>query len=175
MDGGRTVEYAIRLKPYFVKGIEIFPNMVEYANAYAKSRGVKNVEFLLTQINNIDLENESIDNLITYDVIEHVEDPFSTMQEIYRILKPGGYCYIKFPPYDCMNAHHLDNITRLPFLHWLFSPFNIHKAFNRILENPPKYFQRTCPKRSIPLKSHNGKRYVLENLNGLTSYEFFVF
>lgn len=35
-------------------------------------------------------------------VIEHVSDPYSTLKEVYRILKPGGIFVMETPRYDTL-------------------------------------------------------------------------
>jgi ubiquinone/menaquinone biosynthesis C-methylase UbiE len=42
-------------------------------------------------------ENESVDAIICMNLLEHVDDPFTAIKEIYRILKPGGYVYFDTP------------------------------------------------------------------------------
>lgn len=48
-------------------------------------------------IENIDLEDEEIDLIICYHVLEHVDDDIKALKELYRILKASGQCYIQTP------------------------------------------------------------------------------
>ena len=48
-------------------------------------------------IENIDLEDKSIDVIICYHVLEHIINDGKAISELYRILKPGGSCYIQTP------------------------------------------------------------------------------
>lgn len=41
--------------------------------------------------------DESFDLVIHLDVLEHVFNPFQALKEIYRTLKPGGYCIFTAP------------------------------------------------------------------------------
>lgn len=43
-------------------------------------------------------EDNSLDLVISQEVLEHIEDPFSTIEEVQRVLRPGGkfYCQIPF-------------------------------------------------------------------------------
>jgi SAM-dependent methyltransferase len=45
----------------------------------------------------IPLPDCSIDLVVTQETLEHVEDPFKAMQEIFRVLKPGGTIYLQLP------------------------------------------------------------------------------
>jgi len=44
-------------------------------------------------LNDLTFENNSIDIIITTEVMEHVYEPWKAFKEIYRVLKPGG-CHI---------------------------------------------------------------------------------
>lgn len=45
----------------------------------------------------IPLPSASVDLVITQEVLEHVADPFKAIEEIHRVLKPGGTLYIQLP------------------------------------------------------------------------------
>ncbi len=44
-----------------------------------------------------EVADESFNVIICTDVLEHTLDPFSAASELYRILKPGGYCLVSTP------------------------------------------------------------------------------
>lgn len=52
---------------------------------------------LALNIEEIDLDDDSIDTIICYHVLEHVENDIAAMQELFRILKPTGVCFIQTP------------------------------------------------------------------------------
>ena len=70
----------------------------------------------------IDLADESVGAILSFDTLEHVEGPRKAMQEIHRILKPGGLVVISsvmdFPIHD------------YPHDYWRFTP----EAFRSILK-----------------------------------------
>lgn len=45
------------------------------------------------------LGNDTFDLIYCSSVIEHLEDPNNLLQESWRVLKPGGYLYLSFPPF----------------------------------------------------------------------------
>lgn len=49
-----------------------------------------------------DLQNESIDVIISCHVIEHVPDPFSFINRAFELLKPGGKLILETPTYDSL-------------------------------------------------------------------------
>lgn len=52
---------------------------------------------ILADIHNLPISNNSADGIICMSVLEHVENPFKVVEEIYRILKPGGKGFIYVP------------------------------------------------------------------------------
>lgn len=45
----------------------------------------------------IDELDNSFDTILCYHVLEHIPDDRKAMSELYRVLKPGGICYIQTP------------------------------------------------------------------------------
>ena len=54
----------------------------------------RNVDFRQGDINELPLEDEEIDVALVFLVIHHVEDPGTELQEIRRVLRPGGLVLI---------------------------------------------------------------------------------
>lgn len=73
-----------------VIGVDMTPEMIEKARENAENNGVKNVEFRLGEIENLPVEDNSVDVVISNCVINLSSDKPKVFQEIYRILKPGG-------------------------------------------------------------------------------------
>ena len=73
-------------------------------------------------LHDIELADESVGSVLSLDTLEHVEYPHRAMQEIHRVLKPGGLAVIssvmKFPIHD------------FPYDYWRFTP----EAFKSILK-----------------------------------------
>ena len=73
-----------------VIGIDMTQDMVELANSNARKLGLLNVEFHLAEIENIPLEDDTADIIISNCVINLAPDKDAVFQEAFRILKPGG-------------------------------------------------------------------------------------
>lgn len=73
-----------------VIGVDMTSEMIEKARDNAKKNGVCNVEFRLGEIENLPVEDNLIDVVISNCVINLSADKPKVFQEIYRILKPGG-------------------------------------------------------------------------------------
>lgn len=76
--------------------------------AGADSFDYKNLDIITFDGENIPFENESFDNILCTEVIEHIPNPEKIIAEMYRVLKPNGLCIITLPwsarvhfaPYD---------------------------------------------------------------------------
>ena len=69
---------------------------------------------------------KAFDLVILRDVIEHLDDTRLALANIQRLLKPGGFLFVEFPPYNSPfggHQHLLRNtLGRLPYTHLLPKP-----------------------------------------------------
>lgn len=77
-----------------VIGVDMTPEMVNKAKMNAHNLGIVNVEFRLGDIENLPVEDETIDVVISNCVINLTPDKQKAFKEVYRVLKPGGRVYI---------------------------------------------------------------------------------
>jgi len=73
-----------------VIGVDMTCEMVDRASDNAAVGGYKNVEFRLGEIENLPVDDGSIDLVISNCVINLVPDKKAAFKEAYRVLKPGG-------------------------------------------------------------------------------------
>lgn len=71
-------------------GVDMTQEMVGKAMATASKYGYKNVEFHSGEIENLPLENDSVDVVISNCVINLSPDKEKVFREAHRVLKPGG-------------------------------------------------------------------------------------
>src|SRR5689334_7460818 len=71
-------------------GLDMTEEMLDLARASARAAGVRNVEFLLGQIEAIPLPDRSVDVIISNCVINLSTDRPAVFAESYRVLRPGG-------------------------------------------------------------------------------------
>ncbi|MBS7252254.1 MAG: arsenite methyltransferase [Candidatus Freyarchaeota archaeon] len=74
----------------YVIGVDMTEEMIKRARETAKKFGYKNVEFRLGEIENLPLEDNSVDVIISNCVINLSPNKLKTYQEAYRVLKLGG-------------------------------------------------------------------------------------
>lgn len=77
-----------------VYGVEVDKEAVSYAN---KQFGAKNIEFKYGDAIKIPLDDNSVDVIVTFETIEHIENYQRFVEEMDRILKPEGIVLISTP------------------------------------------------------------------------------
>ena len=77
-----------------VIGLDMTEEMIAKARALAKEHGYSNVEFKLGDIENMPLDNNSVDVIISNCVINLAPDKSKVFKEAYRVLKSGGKMYV---------------------------------------------------------------------------------
>lgn len=73
-----------------VIGVDMTPEMINKANENAKKRNFTNIEFKLGEIENLPLENNTVDVIISNCVINLSPDKSKVYDEAFRVLKNGG-------------------------------------------------------------------------------------
>lgn len=82
-----------KLGGYGITGIDISHTFVEIAQRNAMEAGV-DVDFRLGDAANMPFENESFDFLLCRAAFKNFSRPLRALQEMYRVLKPGGRALI---------------------------------------------------------------------------------
>jgi ubiquinone/menaquinone biosynthesis C-methylase UbiE len=77
-----------------VHGMDKDPQAVAYAHAKFAAR---NVTFTIADAERIPLPDNSVDVVVTFETIEHVEDYVKFVEEIRRVLKPDGIAIVSTP------------------------------------------------------------------------------
>ena len=73
-----------------VIGVDMTEEMIKRAKSTAKKYGYTNIEFRLGEIENLPVEDNSVDVIISNCVINLSVDKEKVFREAYRVLKPGG-------------------------------------------------------------------------------------
>lgn len=77
-----------------VIGIDMTEEMIERARENAKKHGYNNVEFRMGEIENLPIEDNSVDVIISNCVINLAPDKEKVFREAYRVLKKNGKIYV---------------------------------------------------------------------------------
>lgn len=97
-----------------VIGVDMTDEMVETATKNAKEGKYENVEFKLGEIDNLPIDDNSIDVIISNCVINLTPDKLSTYKEAFRVLKPGGRILVS----DIVTEGELPEEIRRSFQAW---------------------------------------------------------
>lgn len=73
-----------------VIGVDMTQAMIDLARENAKKLGYKNIEFRLGEIEQLPIDDNTADVVVSNCVINLVPDKLKAFQEIIRVLKPGG-------------------------------------------------------------------------------------
>jgi len=98
--------------------------------------------------------NNSFDEIHMYHVLEHLDNPLKTIEEMHRILKIGGIFYIRVPHFSSMGA--FSDIThKRPFGYSSFDCFEEANSYHfytkvkfKIIKKKIKYLSH-CPNKGI--------------------------
>jgi ubiquinone/menaquinone biosynthesis C-methylase UbiE len=90
-------------------GIDISPKMIERAKA--KSRDDGNIHFYQADAEEIPFEDGFFDSIICTNSFHHYLHPSSVLNEVRRVLKPGGRVYIMDPSADSFIVRWVERLT----------------------------------------------------------------
>jgi len=71
-------------------GVDVSEKMIAKAGKSAAKLNVRNVRFIRSNLEKIDIESGTVDLVISNCTLNHVEDKDAVWSEIYRMLKTGG-------------------------------------------------------------------------------------
>jgi len=100
---------------------------------------------IVGDIQSLPLEDNSVDAFICSAILEHVEEPQKAVKEMYRALKPGGYCFIY-----------------IPFLYYYHPMKGYYKDFYRFTYDGIQYMCRDFSK--IEIQNVRGALSTVANL-----------
>lgn len=108
-------------------GIDICPETIKYAN---KNYSKNNIEFKQGSIVEIPIEDKSIDVIVSFETIEHIDEQMqkNALKEYKRVLKDDGILFISSPNIDCWdynpsNPFHLKEFSAKEFVDFLKNEF----------------------------------------------------
>ena len=95
-----------------------------------------NLTFCLSTTDQVPIEDDNVDAIISFDVFEHVAHPEKILAECYRILRPGGQMLIGTWGWYHPFAPHLWSTMPVPWAHVLFSERTMLRVCRRVYNAP---------------------------------------
>ncbi len=92
-----------------VTGIDISPQLIEHAKKLAAEEKLDaRVEFQAGDSRSLDLSDNSFDAVVAHTLISHLPDPDTLIEEMMRLVSPGGYIGIFDGDYASLTFSHPD-------------------------------------------------------------------
>lgn len=98
----------------FVHCIDNSARMVKVGRELARKQGIRNLDYLLGDIEKVPLKANSVDLALLSQALHHAENPRKALAEAYRILKPGGQIMVLD-----LKAHRFEKARELYADRWL--------------------------------------------------------
>lgn len=105
-------------------------------------------------IHKMPFKDNSLDAIICIAVLEHVENPIKACEEMFRVLKPGGYCFLF-----------------VPFLYYYHAERGYYGDYWRFTKDSIKYIFRDFSK--LEISSSRGAIETLVHLTPLGRFTIF--
>lgn len=90
--------HQLRKRGWEVIGTELSEDSASYA------RDVLHIDVKTTSVADLNLPSEAFDMVILWHVLEHITDPAGLLQEVARILRPGGTLLVAVPNFASIEA-----------------------------------------------------------------------
>lgn len=145
-----------------VIGVDRLFEMVEKAEYISKKKDILNTKFVVSDIDDLQIEDNSVDCVISNCVINLCDDKKKVYKEIFRVLKPGGRISIS----DIVQYNKLpDFIKNEPIFHatWVAGSLTLEKLRNILSEvgfNPYTVIEEDLTKEYLAKWGH---KFDLEN------------
>jgi SAM-dependent methyltransferase len=92
-----TIGLAEAVAPGEVVGVDLEASQVDLARAQALERGLPHLRFETGNVYELPYGDKTFDAGFSHALLEHLSDPVKALQEIHRVLKPGGIIGIRSP------------------------------------------------------------------------------
>jgi len=88
--GEGTLSQLLAQRAKHVIAIDNSEKMVQFGQKLAQKHGLTNLEYRLGDISALPIDNSTVDLCIYSQALHHAERPSKSLEEAFRILKPGG-------------------------------------------------------------------------------------
>ena len=121
-----------------VVGIEYSAKKVNWSKSYFLENKIKNLDLIQGDAENLDFPDNEFDFVFSISVLEHVKNPKKALQEMYRVLKPGGKLLLGIDYFHAPGGNHLYDYIFFPWATNLVSESSLCKYWSDRLQNDQK-------------------------------------
>lgn len=97
--GTITVDLARRLESGRVTAIEVTEDALDVARNEARAQQQATIDFLVGDVQDLDLPDDSVDVVHAHQVLQHLGDPVQALREMRRVCRPGGLVAVRDSDY----------------------------------------------------------------------------
>lgn len=161
--------------PKSIIGLELVEEGIRLANErLAKLQTEVDMSFRVSSSpDTVELEDESVDVILCFDVLEHVMNIDGILSEWRRILRPGGKILIWWVPWFHPWGPHIESLVPIPWAHVFFSERVLIDTCARIRDMPeysPRIWDYDDDGNYLPNKWYDMRE--LPEVNRLTIRDF---
>ena len=98
--GTITVGLAEAVAPGSAVGVDLNAGQVEIASKMVHDRGMKNLRFEAASVYQLPFPDHSFEAVFSHALFEHLGEPQAALQEIRRVLRPGGIVGLSSPDWS---------------------------------------------------------------------------
>lgn len=144
-----------------IVGIDVEKSQLEIAKSYIKNHEIRNIQYILYNGSKLPYRNNYFNDVVSFEVLEHTQDDFESLREIFRVLKKGGLLVLTVPNKWYLMETHGFNFplqslipwNRVPLLSWL--PDNIHSKYAKARIYSKRKILHKLESAGFKIKYHN--------------------
>lgn len=149
-------------KAYKVVGIDISKEAIVHCKKYYQ---MINTQFINMNCTNLAFPNETFDQVVSFETLEHINKAERFVEELHRVLKPEGRLIISTPNKEIyamynknkINKYHIHEFDENGFREFMKPYFEIEKI----------YGQRFFSKKDIPLLAPYTQKQIPIGMDGI--------
>jgi ubiquinone/menaquinone biosynthesis C-methylase UbiE len=98
--GTITVGLAQKVAPGQVTAVDLEPSQIALAKQTAAAQGLTNLRFEAASVYKLPFPDQSFNAVYSHALFEHLSEPLTGLQELWRVLRPGGLVALSSPDWS---------------------------------------------------------------------------
>jgi len=170
--GGKTAWYA-ESNAQRVVGVDIAADHVRQSLRFLRTRGQSERAFVTrADAMRLPFADAAFDVVTANDSMEHFADPAAALQELARVLRPGGRLFLYFTPYRSPLGSHLYDYVRIPWCQVVLSRPTLYATLERAIHEAERRAGGPDVESRAAARYREVVRYFEQDVNGITVRRF---